>query len=154
GCEFGQEQEWSHERSLDWHLLEQHRYLGIQLLVRDLNRLYRSLPALYELDSDEAGFEWIITEDAGNNVFAWMRKGENHRSRCLVIVNFSPVVHRDYHVRVPYHGRWAELLNSDSSIYGGSNVGNGGMLIAADELVPTLKLVLPPLGALFLAPEP
>jgi len=153
GCEFAQEREWSHDRSLDWHLLDYPKYAGIQALVRDLNKLYRELPALHELDCDPFGFEWIITEDAGRNVFAWMRKGNDTRARCLVIANFSPNVYHDYRVRVPFPGRWREVFNSDSAIYGGSNVGNGGEVRTLDALVPELTLTLPPLAAIFLTPE-
>ena len=88
GCEFGQEREWNHDRSLDWHLLEQNKHAGIQSLIRDLNRLYRALPALHEMDCDPSGFEWIVTDDAGGNVFAWIRKGNDARARCLVVVEF------------------------------------------------------------------
>ncbi len=153
GCEFGQQQEWNHDRSLDWHLLDQPWHRGIQSLVRDLNTLYRTLPALHEIDCDPAGFEWIVTSDANNNVFAWMRKGNAPRQRCLVVANFSPNVYRDYHVKVPFHGRWKEVLNSDSAYYGGGNVGNAGHLETMEGLVPQLNLTLPPLAAIFLVPE-
>jgi len=153
GSEFGQEREWNHDRSLDWHLLETPKYAGIQALVRDLNKLYRELPALHQLDCDPFGFEWIITEDSGRNVFAWMRKGNDTRARCLVIANFSPNVYQDYRVRVPFPGRWREALNSDSTIYGGSNVGNGGEVRTLDGLVPELSLTVPPLAVIFLTPE-
>jgi 1,4-alpha-glucan branching enzyme len=153
GGEFGQEREWSHDRSLDWHLLEQPNHAGLQTLVRDLNRVYRDFPALHELDCNPAGFEWLVTDDAGRNVFAWMRKGNAPRARCLVIVNFSPNVYNDYHVRVPFPGRWREVFNSDSAHYGGSNVGNGGHVEAADVPVPELILTIPPLAAIFLTPE-
>jgi 1,4-alpha-glucan branching enzyme len=153
GCEFGQEREWSHDRSLDWHLLEQSRHGGIQSLIRDLNRLYRSLPAMHELDCDPAGFEWVVTEDANNNVFAWIRKGNDARARCLVVMNFSPNVYHDYRVRVPFAGKWREVLNSDSAHYGGSNVGNVGEVQTLDGLVPELDLTIPPLAAIFLVPE-
>ena len=126
GCEFGQEREWNHDHSLDWHLLEQKNHAGIQSLIRDLNRLYRTLPALHELDCEPAGFEWVVTDDADGNVFAWMRKGNDARARCLVVVNFSPNVYHNYRVRVPFAGNWREVLNSDSAHYGGSNVGNVG----------------------------
>ncbi len=152
GCEFAQEREWNHDHSLDWHLLEQDRHAGIHSLIRDLNKLYRDTPALHELDCDPAGFEWMITDDAGNNVFAWMRKGNAPRSRCLIVVNFSPNVYRDYRVRVPFTGKWREALNSDAAIYGGSNVGNSGE-VTASGLVPELSLTLPPLAAIFLIPE-
>ena len=90
GCEFGQEREWNHDSSLDWHLLEQESHRGVQSLVRDLNHLYRDVPALHELDCDSFGFEWIVTDDGDRNVFAWIRKGNAARARCLVIANFSP----------------------------------------------------------------
>jgi 1,4-alpha-glucan branching enzyme len=152
GCEFAQEREWSHDRSLDWHLTEDSRYGGIQALVRDLNKLYRDTPALHELDCDPAGFEWIITNDAGRNVFAWIRKGNAARARCLIIANFSPNVYHDYRVRVPFPGKWREVLNSDAAIYGGSNTGNAGE-VEAIGLLPELNLTLPPMGAIFLTPE-
>jgi 1,4-alpha-glucan branching enzyme len=153
GCEFGQEREWNHDRSLDWHLLKQKKHAGIQSLIRDLNKLYRALPALYELDCDEAGFEWIIADDANNNVFAWIRKGSDARARCLVVANFSPNVYYNYRVRVPFAGKWREILNSDSAHYGGSNVGNTGEVSTLDGQVPELNLAIPPLAAIFLVPE-
>ncbi len=152
GCEFAQEREWNHDHSLDWHLLEQPSHAGIQSLIRDLNTLYRDTPALHELDCDGAGFEWMVTDDAGNNVFAWLRKGNSPRAQCLVVVNFSPNVYRDYRVRVPFPGKWREVLNSDAVHYGGSNVGNSGE-VTTSGLVPELSLTLPPLAAIFLVPE-
>ena len=145
--------EWNHDRSLDWHLLEQPSHAGIQSLIRDLNRLYSALPALHELDCDPAGFEWIVTDDAAQNVFAWIRKGNDARARCLVVMNFSPNVYHDYRVRVPFGGKWREVLNSDSAHYGGSNVGNVGEVHTLEGLVPELNLTIPPLAAIFLVPE-
>jgi len=153
GSEFGQEREWDHDHSLDWHLLDQDRHRGIQALVRDLNNLYRQLPALHELDCDPAGFEWIITNDADHNVFAWMRKGNAPRQRCLVVVNFSPNLYEDYRVRVPFPGRWREVFNSDSAHYGGSNKGNVGGRETLEGLVPHLDLTIPPLAAIYLVPD-
>jgi 1,4-alpha-glucan branching enzyme len=153
GCEFGQEREWNHDISLDWHLLDQTKHAGIQALIRDLNRLYREQSALHELDCEPSGFEWIITEDASSNVFAFLRKGRDARSRCVVVVNFSPNVYYNYRVRVPLAGKWREVLNSDSSHYGGSNVGNVGEVSTLPGPVPTLNLSLPPLAAIFLVPE-
>jgi len=152
GCEFAQEREWNHDRSLDWHLLEQDRHAGIHSLIRDLNTLYRNHPALHERDCDPAGFEWLVTDDADSNVFAWLRKGDAPRAQCLVVVNFSPNVYRDYRIRVPFTGTWREVLNSDAAHYGGGNVGNSGEVTAAG-LVPELSLTLPPLAAIFLVPE-
>jgi 1,4-alpha-glucan branching enzyme len=153
GGEFGQEREWDHDRSLDWNLLEQPMHKGLQALVRDLNRVYRDTPALHERDCDAAGFEWLVTDDAERNVFAWLRKATDTRQQCLVIVNFSPNVYRDYRVRVPFPGRWQEIFNSDSEYYGGSNIGNVGVVRASDALVPELTLSIPPLAAIYLMPE-
>jgi 1,4-alpha-glucan branching enzyme len=152
GCEFAQEREWNHDHSLDWHLLENASYAGIQSLIRDLNRLYRSQPALHELDCDGSGFEWIITDDADRNVFAWLRKGRDARARCIVVVNFSPNVYYNYRVRAPFGGKWRETFNSDSVHYGGSNVGNIGE-VHASEGQNELSLTIPPLAAIFLVPE-
>jgi 1,4-alpha-glucan branching enzyme len=153
GCEFAQEREWTHDYSLDWHLLQNRHHTGVQSLVRDLNRLYRALPALHERDCEVSGFDWLIADDAGNNVFAWIRKGNAARARCVVVINFSPNVYQDYRVRVPFGGKWYEVLNSDSSYYGGTNVGNVGTVNALDGLIPQLSLTVPPLAAIFLVPE-
>jgi 1,4-alpha-glucan branching enzyme len=154
GCEFGQEREWSHDHSLDWHLLENPKHAGVQSLIRDLNKLYRDVPALHELDCDPAGFEWLVMHDADRGVFAWLRKGQDTRERCLVVLNFTPQVYRDYRVRVPFAGVWREVLNTDAAIYGGSNVGNAGTVKTLDEgSIPEVSLAIPPLAAIFLVPE-
>jgi 1,4-alpha-glucan branching enzyme len=153
GGEFGQEREWNHDRGLDWHLLDQERHRGIQAVIRDLNALYRRIPALHELDCDPSGFEWVIANDAGRSVFAWMRKGNSGREQCLVVANFTPNVYQDFHVRVPFAGRWREVLNTDSAHYGGSNVGNSGGVETLEGVIPELKLTIPPLAVIFLVPE-
>jgi 1,4-alpha-glucan branching enzyme len=154
GCEFGQDSEWSHDHSLPWYLLEQQNHLGVQRLVRDLNNLYRSTPALHQLDCDAAGFEWLVTDDANHSVLAWLRKGNDPKSRCVVVVNFTPEVRRNYRVRVPFAGRWREVLNTDAAHYGGSNTGNAGLVSAVvTPESPELRLVLPPLAAVYLVPE-
>jgi 1,4-alpha-glucan branching enzyme len=152
GCEFAQEREWNHDQSLDWHLLGEPSHAGIHSLIRDLNKLYRSLPALHQKDCEASGFEWLITSDSAHNVFAWLRKGFEHRAQCLVVVNFSPNVYYDYRVAVPISGIWREVLNSDSSHYGGSNVGNIGEVMTRGEGFE-LHLTIPPLAAIFLVPE-
>ena len=114
GCEFGQEREWNHDRGLDWHLLDQPLHAGVQRLIRDLNRCYREIPALHELDCDGNGFEWIVADDADRSVFVWMRKGRAPNARCLAIMNFTPEVRRDYRVKVPFGGPWREVLNTDA----------------------------------------
>ena len=154
GCEFGQDSEWNHDQSLPWHLLERQNHLGVQRLVRDLNNLYRSTPALHQLDCDATGFEWLVTDDANHSVFAWLRKGNDPMSRCVVVVNFTPEVRRNYRVRVPFAGQWREVLNTDAAHYGGSNTGNAGLVSAVvTSESPELHLVLPPLAAVYLVPE-
>jgi 1,4-alpha-glucan branching enzyme len=154
GNEFGQENEWRHDHSLDWHLLEQPPHAGVQALVRDLNRLYRTIPALHELDCEDAGFEWLVMHDADRGVFAWLRKGRQTQERCLVVVNFTPEIYRDYRIRVPFSGMWREILNTDSALYGGGNIGNAGAVRTLDEgTIPEVSLVVPPLAAIFLVPE-
>jgi 1,4-alpha-glucan branching enzyme len=154
GNEFAQQGEWNHDRSLDWHLLDDPRHAGIQALIRDLNQLYRSVPALHELDCDGAGFEWLVMHDADRSVFAWLRKGRDARARCLVVVNFTPQVYRDYRIKVPFAGIWREVLNTDAAAYGGSDVGNAGAVRTLDEgSVPEVSLAIPPLAAIFFVPE-
>jgi 1,4-alpha-glucan branching enzyme len=154
GCEFAQEREWDHDRGLDWHLLDQPAHAGVQRLIRDLNHLYRDSPALHELDCDGAGFEWVVANDADHSVFAWLRKGSVPGARCLALMNFTPEVRRDYHVTVPLGGPWREVLNTDADIYGGSNVGNGGIVVAANVGDGAeLSLTLPPLATVLLMPE-
>ena len=155
GSEFGQWREWNHDRELDWFLLEEPDHRGAQHLVRDLNRLYRTEPALHQLDSDPRGFRWLIGDDRGNSVLAWLRRDAEGRP-LLVIGNFTPVVREGYRVGVPQEGRWQEIFNSDAACYGGSNVGNGGGILA--EGTPahgeqySLQLTLPPLGVVILRP--
>ncbi len=157
GQEFAQEAEWSHERSLDWHLLERREHAAIQSLVRDLNRTYRDEPALWDEDFTPEGFWWLEPNDADSNVLAFVR-GSRAGARVLVcICNNSPVVREGYRVGLPRGGRWREALNTDSERYGGANVGNGGSVAAED--VPwqgqshSAALVLPPLAVLWLIPE-
>jgi 1,4-alpha-glucan branching enzyme len=154
GSEFAQDTEWNHDHSLPWHLLSHAEHAGVHALVRDLNILYRNLPALHAMDCDHNGFEWLVTDDANRSVFAWLRKGRDTRERCVVVVNFTPEVRYDYHVRVPFAGNWREVLNTDAALYGGSNVGNAGVVSAVVTAEsPELRLVLPPLAALYFVPE-
>src|SRR5262249_49092697 len=146
--------EWRHDHSLDWHELSDPRHAGIHALVRDLNRLYRGLPALHELDCDAAGFEWLVMHDADRGIFAWLRKGREVNERCLVVVNFTPEIYRDYRVKVPFPGFWREVLNTDAAVYGGTDIGNaGGVNTLQEGTVPEVSLVIPPLAAIFLVPE-
>jgi 1,4-alpha-glucan branching enzyme len=162
GGELGHRREWHHDRSLDWHLLESPLHRGVQRLVGDLNRLYRSEPALHELDCDPKGFEWIDANDNEQSVVSLLRyakpkAGETRGEAILAVLNFTPVVRRNYRLGAPHGGFWREVLNSDAKDYGGSGQGNLGGVEAAP--IPlhgrshSLTLTLPPLGAVFLKAE-
>jgi 1,4-alpha-glucan branching enzyme len=154
GGEFGQWREWNHDASLDWNLLEEADHRGLQSLVRDLNRLYRAEPALCEGDNDPAGFQWIDANNADENVIAFMRIAPTSGSRIVCLCNFAPVVREGYRIGVPVGGIYREILNTDAQIYGGSNVGNAGAVMAQDSpshgMPFSLTLRLPPLGVLWL----
>jgi 1,4-alpha-glucan branching enzyme len=145
GSDFGQDTEWNHDVSLPSHLLEQPAHAGIQRLVRDLNRLYRTLPALHALDCDAAGFEWLVADDYGNRTFARLRKGPDTRDGSVVWVTFTPQALHDYRVRVPFSGQWREIFNSDGATYGGKQYRNAGAVstvMTRDS--PELRIVVPP----------
>ncbi len=155
GGEFGQEREWNHDQSLDWHLLEQPAHRGVQQLVRDLNQRYRSLPALHARDSEAGGFEWLSHDEHDLSVLAFMRVGHESHERVIALFNFTPVVRHAYRLGLPGDSAWHECLNSDSDHYGGSNLGNRGARLVTEAIAAhgrshSLLLDLPPLGALFL----
>ncbi len=157
GQEFAQEAEWSHERSLDWHLLENPEHGGIQSLVRDLNRVYKAEPALWEMDFDGTGFWWIEANAAEDNVFAFARRTKDSERVVVFAANLSPVVRHGYRIGLPRSGRWREALNTDSSYYGGSDQGNLGG-VEAEGLAwhgqPfSAEFTLPPLGVVWLVPD-
>ena len=157
GGEFAQEREWNHDQSLDWHLLNEPPHQGVHALIRDLNRLYREWPALHVHDCEPEGFEWLVVNDAENSVLAFLRWGRPEHRPILVVCNFTPVPRVGYRVGAPVPGRWRELLNTDSRLYGGSNMGNAGGLmadgIAWGNKSHSLSLTLPPLSTVMLAPE-
>jgi 1,4-alpha-glucan branching enzyme len=157
GQEFAQEAEWSHERSLDWHLLEQPEHAGIQSLVRDLNRLYKAEPALWEMDFDHTGFWWIEANAADDNVFAFARRTKDSERMIVVVLNLSPTPRYHYRLGLPRPCRWVEALNTDSGYYGGSDVGNLGGVdaegVAWHGQPFSAEFTLPPLGAVWLTPE-
>lgn len=156
GCEFGQWREWDHDHQLEWYLMDYVEHRGLHDLLRDLNGLYRSEPALYQRDENPQGFQWIIGDDADNSAFAWLRHAENGRS-VLVVLNFTPVPRYDYRIGVPLAGQWQVLLNSDDGGYSGSGCGTRESLltepVGSHGQSQSLNLTLPPLGALILAPE-
>jgi 1,4-alpha-glucan branching enzyme len=156
GCEFGQSAEWAEGRSLDWHLLEYPVHAGISRLVTDLNRLYRDEPALWTLDTDPRGFEWIDSQDADHNVLSYLRRDGRGRT-VAVVVNFAGTPHEGYRLGLPSGGTWREVLNTDAEVYGGSGVGNLGRVQAMDVPLDAQRhsatVRVPPLGVIYLVPE-
>jgi 1,4-alpha-glucan branching enzyme len=157
GSEFGQWREWNYDAGLDWHLLEHEFHRGIQRCVADLNRVYREQPALHERDFDPSGFQWIDCSDNENSVVSVLRRGANPDDHVVLVCNFTPVPRGPYRIGVPVAGRYREAINTDSTIYGGSGVGNAGAAdaepVTAHGFAQSLALVLPPLGCLLLVPE-
>jgi 1,4-alpha-glucan branching enzyme len=157
GGELAQEREWNHDRELDWPSIDDPAHAGVQRLVRDLNTLYRAEPALYERDCDPNGFRWAVGDDTANSVYGFFRCAPDGPT-ILVVSNMTPVPRQRYRIGVPQAGRWREILNTDSSYYGGSNVGNAGGLqtahIAAHGHGASLELTLPPLATIFLRHDP
>ena len=154
GSEFGQWNEWNHNESLDWNLLEHPVHRGVQAWVRDLNKFYTSERAMHELDFQSDGFEWVDFRDYDQSVISFLRKGRTTDDTVLAVCNFTPVPRHGYRLGVPAGGVWKEALNSDSPYYGGSGIGNLGLVEA--QKVPShgrpysLRLTLPPLGIVLL----
>ena len=158
GGEFGQTNEWNHETSLDWQLLDMGPYhRGLQRLVQDLNRLYRIEAALHQVDYSPDGFQWIDCNDWDSSVISFLRRARDPQDFVVVVSNFTPVVRSGYRIGVPRGGLYQERINTDAAIYGGGNVGNAGNVLA--EAVPahghahSLVLTLPPLATLVLRPD-
>ncbi len=150
GQDFAQEREWNEDSSLDWHLLDDRRHDGVRRLVRDLNHLYRTEPALHQLDNDPAGFAWIDCNDRDNSVLSWLRRAQDGRDFVVVVGNYTPVVRESYRIGVPEPGFYREMLNTDSEWYGGSNVHNQGGVEAEEVSCHghrwSVRLRLPPLA--------
>ncbi|HLY36387.1 MAG TPA: alpha amylase C-terminal domain-containing protein, partial [Candidatus Binatia bacterium] len=148
GGEFGQWNEWNHDSSLDWHLLDDPQHATLLRWVRDLNTTYRGVPALHALDTSPDGFAWIDCNDAEQSALVYLRR--NAGDVVVVACNFTPVPRRNYRIGVPSAGRWEEILNSDATLYGGSGQGNLGGTVAAP--VPwhgrpqSINVTLPPLA--------
>jgi 1,4-alpha-glucan branching enzyme len=157
GDEFGQWREWDHDQSLDWHLLQDEGHAGIQRWVRDLNHCLAAQPALHQVDFEYTGFEWLDCSDFESSVVSFVRRAHDRSDFLVVAANFTPVTREGYVVGVPEPGRYVELLNSDSAIYGGSNAGNLGALetqpLPAHGRPHRLSLTLPPLACLILKRE-
>jgi 1,4-alpha-glucan branching enzyme len=149
GGELGQWNEWNHDASLDWHLLDYPLHSGMQRWVQDLNRCYRSEPALHRRDFSMDGFEWVDLHDWERSIFSFLRKGDDGEV-VLAVCNLTPMPRANYLVGVPHGGYWHEILNSDASLYGGSGQGNLGGVDAAPSAMHgrfhSLCLTLPPLS--------
>ena len=155
GCEFAQQREWNHDRSLDWHLLDDPQHAGVQRLVRDLNHLVQATPALYQLDFVPGGFEWIDHNDAEHSTLSFIRRGSDGQTCIVVVCNFTPVPMAGYRLGVPQPGHYRECLNTDSQHYGGSNVGTPFGVATAQQVQShgrpwSIVLSLPPLATVML----
>ena len=142
---------------LEWYVLQYPLHKGLQSWVEQLNRVYREHPALHELDTEPAGFEWIDCNDSPASTISILRKGKSAKEQVVVACNFTPVPRIDYQLGVPHGGFWREILNSDAKEYGGSGMGNLGGVQAQEDPIHgrpySLKLTLPPLAVLFLKAE-
>jgi 1,4-alpha-glucan branching enzyme len=156
GAELGQWTEWNEKGSLPWAHVGDFPHAGMQRYIRDLNALYAREPALYEVDFEPSGFQWIDCNDNENSVFSFFRRAKHDGSLVVVVVNFTPVPRTGYRIGVPVAGTYRELLNSDADAYGGTNRGNEGAVqadaIPSHGLPQSLRLTLPPLATLFLKP--
>ncbi len=153
GAEFAQWDEWKYFQSLDWHLNNEYNHKGIQLLLKDLNNLYKSNPCFYEVDYSPSGFEWIDCSDYMNSIVSFIRWSKDYKDLIVTIYNFTPVVRYNYRLGVPFKGHYLEIMNTDSEIYGGSNVGNYGGKYT-DDIVwmgrpYSIDVTIPPLGAVY-----
>ena len=157
GGEFGQWREWNHDDSLQWHLCQYESHLGLQRYIHDLNWLYRSEPALYEVDYDWTGFQWIDIHDTENSVISFLRKAKDPNDQIVCVCNFTPMPRHGYRIGVPCLNRYRELLNSDAQIYGGSNLGNGGGVVAepigSHGFANSISITLPPLSVMYFKAE-
>ncbi|MGH8508328.1 MAG: 1,4-alpha-glucan branching protein GlgB, partial [Gammaproteobacteria bacterium] len=157
GGEFGQWREWNHDESLDWHLLTYAPHQGLRNWIGDLNRFYRSTPALYERDFQPQGFDWIDCHAAENSTLSFLRLAASDDGVVLLACNFAPVLRCNFRIGVPLGGWWREALNSDAETYGGSGHGNLGAVeaapIPAQGRPHSLNLTLPPLSAVFFTHE-
>lgn len=156
GAEFGQWAEWNQDVSLDWHLTEWDSHKNLQLIVKDLNTLYKNDPALHSLDNSPEGFEWIDTNDADNSMISFIRKSKNPHGYLIIVLNFTPVVHHAYKTGVPENRKYRVVFNSDSGFYGGSNAGD--TLVEArpenwHNQPAHIELTVPPLAGVILKPE-
>jgi 1,4-alpha-glucan branching enzyme len=156
GVEIGQWDEWNHDKSIDWHLLQFTSHSCLQKFVKDMNNIHHTEPALYEVDFDPSGFEWIDFRDAESSVISFMRKAKDPDDFLVIICNFTPVPRTGYRIGVPANCFYKEILNSDSAVYWGSNMGNAGGL--KSDPIPwhgkpySIKATFPPLSVVIFKP--
>jgi 1,4-alpha-glucan branching enzyme len=154
GSELAPDREWDHQRGLEWHLAEDPPRAGFLRLMEDFGRLYRGTPALWELDHSPDGFAWIDCQDAAQGVVSYVRRGGG--SHLVVILNLTPVPRRGYRIGLPEPRRYREALNTDSALYGGGNLGNGGEIapgpVPMHGFAQSAPFTLPPLAAVSLQP--
>ncbi|HBU05955.1 MAG TPA: 1,4-alpha-glucan branching enzyme, partial [Nitrospiraceae bacterium] len=157
GGEFGQWDEWDFDHSLDWHLLQYEPHQKLQHYIRDLNRLYRTEPPLYEVDFSYSGFDWIDFHDTEQSVISFIRKGKGDEDFLVAVCNFTPAPRYNYRIGVSESGLYIEILNSDSSEYGGSNTGNAGGVSSEDiswnGKPYSISITLPPLAVVVFKPD-
>ena len=157
GQEFAQRREWSADAGLDWPLLQAPMHKGVQMLIRDLNRLHQSHPALHARDCEAEGFRWIVADDRDQSVVAFARFGAQNDPPVVMATNFTPVPRHAYIIGLPRSGSWREILNTDAKVYGGSGMGNLGAVMAQDRpshgQPACAKLTLPPLATLYFTPS-
>ncbi len=156
GCEFGQTSEWNYDSDLQWWLLDHEIHRKFQAFSAALNRMYRSEPALWEIDFNPKGFEWIDFHDAEHSIISFVRRGCRPDDYLVFVCNFTPQPHLNYRIGMPEAGLHLEIFNSDSEIYGGSNLGNGGHVFAeptkSHGRPASATLIIPPLGTVVLKP--
>ncbi|MCI5189204.1 MAG: 1,4-alpha-glucan branching protein GlgB [Candidatus Electrothrix sp. AS4_5] len=155
GCEFGQWQEWNHDKALEWDSLKASSHKGVQQYVADLNKVYTSEPALYENDNEWSGFSWVNANDSDNSIFSFIRKAKKTDDFLVVICNFTPVIREKYRIGVPQGGQYQEIINSDLTVYQGSGVCNNELHTVPEQaysMEHSLLLTLPPLATLIIKP--
>jgi 1,4-alpha-glucan branching enzyme len=160
GQEFASWDEWNDARGLDWHLLSDGAgsHAGVQRVIRDLNHFYRETPAMHARDCEPEGFEWMLVDDRDNSVFAWVRWSGGDDPPVAIVTNLTPVPHEKYVLPLPRAGRWAERINTDAKIYGGSGMGNLGAIVATNTpshgKPASAAITLPPLATLIFSHQP
>lgn len=145
GCEFAQNDEWSESAGLQWNLIKYPEHQGVQSSLKDLNHLYKKIPALWQKDTDPSGFSWLVGNDSAANVVAFSRWDESGKP-LVSVTNFSPVPHDQYQLPFPSQGHWREIINTDDLKYGGSGIKNSEILVLENGIA-TVKI--PPLATIW-----